>query len=75
MDVQIHGGLARDALAGRRSSATAAAPGARMLVHSIAYDRGDRVGGSGRMDRAGSPSGKLSVKALGKYSQMIIPVW
>lgn len=49
MDVQIHGGLAGDALAGRRSSATAAAPGARMLVHSIAYDRGDRVDGSGRI--------------------------
>lgn len=70
MDVQIHGGLAGDGLAGRRSSATAAAPGARMLVHSIAYDRGDRVDGSGGIGL------DLSIcKSSWKIFPIIIPVW
>lgn len=43
MDVQIHGGLTRDGLAGR-SPAAGAAPGARMLVHSIACGQGWRQG-------------------------------
>lgn len=40
MDVQIHGGLTGDGLA-RRSSAAGAAPGAWMLVHSIACIQGE----------------------------------
>lgn len=42
MDVQIHGGLSRDGLAGR-SPAAGAAPGAGMLVHPITC--GQRWGG------------------------------
>lgn len=38
MDVQVHGGLSRDGLAGR-SPATGAAPGAGMLVHPITCDQ------------------------------------
>lgn len=54
VDVEIHGGLARDGLAGR-SPATGAAAGAGMLVHPITC--GQRVGGGGwdeqgRMSRA-----------------------
>lgn len=42
VDVQIHGGLSRDGLAGR-SPAAGAAPGAGMLVHPITC--GQRWGG------------------------------
>lgn len=38
MDVEIHGGLSRDGLAGR-SPATCAAPSAGMLVHPITCDQ------------------------------------
>lgn len=39
VDVQVHGGLRRDGLAGRSGPATGAAPGAGMLVHPIACGR------------------------------------
>lgn len=48
VDVQIHGGLSRDGLAGR-SPATGAAPGAGMLVHPITC--GQRRGRQGEQSR------------------------
>lgn len=54
MDVQIHGGFTRDGLAGR-SPAAGAAPGARMLVHSIACGQGgDKASGAG-LERKSRP--------------------
>lgn len=47
VDVQIHGGLSRDGLAGR-SPAAGAAPGAGVLVHPITNYCGDNFKASRR---------------------------
>lgn len=60
MDVQIHGGLRRDGLAGR-SPATGAAPRAGMLVHPITCGHrgkeGGRVEGETRRAEPGGEEG------------------
>ena len=59
MDVQIHGGLSRDGLAGR-SPATGAAPGAWMLVHPITC--GQRGGGD-KTSRIGNEDDEVDGEA------------
>lgn len=61
VDVQIHGGFSRDGLAGR-SPATGAAPGARMLVHSITCARRRRGEGTGREEGGKTRRARVGMK-------------